>query len=718
MAILVKSPELPFVGGTVTWWEKEVGQEVLFGDVLVEIRSGSTDYLVKAYLPGTLLHIFAKAGTEVVPDAPLALIGEKSENVQEWLSVVSVPAESQSVTAEPSLNSSFSTQTKTPLTDQSGFTVATPEKQAGFEVEKDTILASTPPSADSGSSFTTHETPIANPFSPTDHLTTEQSQHLQAYGRGFDKFVKMRPVPQQGAMGELFFATQVISGRDVVIKRIKADRRTDAKSREYFMREINLGTALPYHKNIINILYSDENEFGPYYVMERINGHSLQHLIDNQQFPAEKLRDTLVGILEGLRHIHAHWMVHRDLKPMNILVDTQLWTPKIIDFGFAKHPSYPDIDVFDMGTVGYMAPEQHSDQKEVTTKADIYAMGCVLYTMLTRQHPQPIDLNNVTDPAYAAIISKCTQSAPGDRYTSVQEILDLLQKKPTDSGFATKKETAVRETAVTVDHSLENFKNFINEWALEALPVQQPMSKMTLKLLQKQAETAGIDRQKLEPELHDFIELYREIKGSGELTAFKKRSLQVQGSLVYITEATIDRILELSNIPVSAKFSLKTTGTFPVYTAKASIKTPSESPAIPPSIPAFANPVTPVEIPATQEPSSGNSAFGVLTHRLLYARAVGLFEAFEAEKLTPTQQADSLYELQLTTADTASFVIASGSTAQEAALQNKRFYLHPACVLVEVEPVLHQKITTLEPGKLQRSGNFWKITEKAKIRIG
>ena len=716
MAILVKAPELPFTGGIVTWWEKETGEEVQFGDVLVEIRSGSADYPIKAYLPGTLLHIFAKAGTEVQPDAPLALVGEKNEDIAEWLSLVP-PLPGNQPAAGSSLHSSFSvadSRNPVPPSSHSGFTVAASEQPGAFTPPKDTVSPGLDPFSDTGSSFTVSDRPTTTPLPPpTDNLTNEQAQNLIHYGRGFEKFVKMRPVPQQGAMGELFFATQAISGRDVVIKRLKPERRNDAKSREYFMREINLGTALPYHKNSINILYSDENEHGPYYVMERINGHSLQHLIDNRQIPASRLRDIFLGILEGLRHIHAHWMVHRDLKPMNILVDTQLWTPKIIDFGFAKHPSYPDIAVFDMGTAGYMAPEQQGNQQEVTAQADLYAIGCVLYTLVTTEHPHHIDIAKVTDPLYAAIIKRCTEPSPADRYGSVQEIVEVLhQKSNAASEFSTRKETTASQVP------LDNFKLFINEWALEALPTDQPLSKLTLKLLQKQAENAGMDTGKLEVELNDFIDLYREVKASSEISAFKKRSLQVQGSLVHISEETIDKILGQNSTATTRQ-----TPALPLVISPSEQKSVSEPVGTPVSEPipmiSVADPVMPSATqPVAQEPSAVQSAFGTLTNRLFYAKSAGLFEAFETEKLTTTQQPDSLYKIHLSNPAQATFVIAANPTAQDTALQNKRFYLHPACVLVEVEPVLKQKITTLEPGKLERSGNFWQIVQKAKIRIG
>ena len=719
MAILIKSPELPFAGGTVTWWEKETGESVQFGDVLVEIRgSGGEDYPVKAILPGTVLHVFAKAGTEVPPDAPLAIVGEPGEDIGPWLNLAqSVPQ-----------------QTAMPAT-QSGFTVATGGETAGssFTVAADARtnfgnVANDAANMDSGGSSFTSATEVGpQSFVASGNLTTEQAQNLKTYGRGFDKFVKMRPVPQQGAMGELFFATQVLSGRDVVVKRLKPERRADTKSREYFMREINLGTVLPYHRNIINIFYSDENEHGPYYVMERVNGQSLQHFIDNQPIPANRLRDVFLGILDGLRHIHTHLMVHRDLKPTNILLDTQHWIPKIIDFGFAKHPSYPDIDVTDIGTGGYMAPEQRGDQQDVDARADIYAVGCVFYAMITREHPQTIDVSKITEPLQA-VIARCAQSNPADRFQSVQEIMDALMQKTQGSGFSTKKTENTDKKPVfaektpadtsetrTANAQLENFKALINEWALEALPGNQPLSKLTLRLLQKQAKAAGLDTQKLEAELNDFIDFYREIQKTGTVSAFAKRGLMLQGSALYITEETIDKLIRNSEF--------RTQGETPNAGSRTSdLKETPESPVSPAILSdqnSFQKKTETYFFSEEQTsqifspPLSGEAGRGPF-----FVRSAGLFEEFEADKITTTRQPDSLYEIHVSNADNATFVIADNPAAQDEALKNKRFFLHPACVLVEVEPVLNQKITTLEPGKLRKSGSNWKIVQKAKIRIG
>ncbi len=728
MAILVKSPELPFTGGIVTWWEKEIGEEVQFGEMMVEIRSGSTDYPVKAYLPGTLLHIFAKAGTEIAPDAPLALLGEKNEDIREWLTLGHATGQKQDTGSQLVAVDHSSAQ--------SGFTVAG-ETDGGLASGKDTILAS-----GSGSSFTVAGAPASPRFAPPENLTTEQTQNLALYGRGFDKFVKMRPVPEQGAMGELFFATQAVSGRDVVIKRLKASRRADAKSREYFMREINLGTILPYHRNIINILYSDENEHGPYYVMERINGHSLQHLMDNRQVPEKKQPEILAGILAGLQHIHAHQMVHRDLKPMNILVDTQHWIAKIIDFGFAKHPSYPDLGVTDIGTTGYMAPEQRGDQQAVDGRADVYAIGCVLYALLTGEPPQVIDLQKITNPVYKAVIDQCVQPDPAGRFQSVSEIMEALSRKPVEviqtvsqSDFqaaATHPEPDSAAQNGIQNSILENFKTLINEWALEALPASQPLSSLTVRLLRKQAEMAGMDGPKLEAELNDFAELYREIRSGGEVTPFKKRSLAMQGNAVHISAQTVDKLIHGFGFTTPVQAESQTAN--PVETPSATPANADENIAdgvflvLEPEIPIQKNNLSAgssavagqAGIPENTgaRPEIADSQIHIPTSAILFARSVGLFEEFEGAKLTASPQADSLYEIHVMDAENATFRTTQSPAAQEAALQNKRFFLQPACVLTEVEPVADQQITTLEPGKLQRMGTSWKITQKAKIRIG
>ena len=85
MAILVKAPELPQSAGIVTWWDKQVGDSVEVGELLAEIRTGAQETTIKAWLPGTLLHIFVKAGAEIRTGDSLAVLGEAGEDIRHVL---------------------------------------------------------------------------------------------------------------------------------------------------------------------------------------------------------------------------------------------------------------------------------------------------------------------------------------------------------------------------------------------------------------------------------------------------------------------------------------------------------------------------------------------------------------------------------------------------------------------------------------------------------
>jgi hypothetical protein len=691
MAILVNAPELPQSAGIITWWDKQVGETVEVGELLVEIRTGAQETAIKAWLPGTLLHIFVKAGAEVRTGDHLAVLGQAGENITDVLQ--HLPGQTRPVVArEPVQNvapagddggSSFSTPRKEPAWPATPPALGDADGGSSFSTNRPVPPPVPPPTLEEGSSFTVATAPgKSSPAATTSPgLSTEQDRNRAAYGRGFDRFIKMRPIPRQGAMGELFFATLAVSGREVVVKRLRPDKRGDTKAAEYFAREINLGSLIPYHPNIVNVLYSDVNEYGPYYVMERVNGPSLQELVEKKELPAEKVKPLFLALLEGVRHIHGQYMVHRDLKPLNVLVDTAHFVPRVIDFGFAKHSAYPDIDVFNLGTPGYMAPEQGGDPNHADVRADIYALGCMLYFILTGTPPQPLDPAKVGQVRWREIIAKATRENPADRYTSVRELLD---------DFAAA--NPVTAAPLPASYSTEGYERLINEFVLEWLPSDEPLSRLTLKLLGKQAAIAGLQHENLEAELLDFRELYREVVHRGPLTPFKRRSLLMQGEPLRITPQTIDLLLERAGGRPQPKPAT------PVREEPVRVEKPPVAPEYPAAPVAYA--------PAAAFP------------QMFYARAVGLFEGFDEDKLSRTAAPDSLFEITAASGAEATFRITGQAAAQEKALENKRYYLLPACELVQVSPTLNPTISTLEPGQLRRQGSVWKITRKAKIKIG
>jgi hypothetical protein len=227
---------------------------------------------------------------------------------------------------------------------------------------------------------------------------------------------------------------------------------------------------------------------------------------------------------------------------------------------------------------------------------------------------------------------------------------------------------------------------------LEWLPSDEPLSRLTLKLLGKQAAIAGLLHENLETELLDFRELYREVIHRGPLTPFKRRSLLMQGEPLRITPPTIDQLLERA-------------GGRPLPKPAVPVREEPVRADKPPVVPEHA--AAPAYAPAA-------STFP----QTFYARAVGLFEGFDEDKLSRSAFPDSLFEITAMSAAEATFRITDQAAAQEKALENKRYYLLPACELAQVSPTLDPAISTLEPGQLRRQGSVWKISRKAKIKIG
>ncbi|MBD0261041.1 MAG: hypothetical protein ICV83_35420, partial [Cytophagales bacterium] len=242
MAILVNAPELPQSVGIITWWDKQVGETVEVGELLVEIRTGAQETAIKAWLPGTLLHIFVKAGAEVRTGDHLAVLGEAGESIADVLQGLTgqgKPAASRPPApvlppAGDDGGSSFSTERKEPAWPVQAPILPDADGGSSFSTASPVTPAVPPPSLEEGSSFTVATPGKTSPLtSTTPGLSTEQERNRAAYGRGFDRFIKMRPIPRQGAMGELFFATLAVSGREVVVKRLRPDKRSDTKAAEY-----------------------------------------------------------------------------------------------------------------------------------------------------------------------------------------------------------------------------------------------------------------------------------------------------------------------------------------------------------------------------------------------------------------------------------------------------------------------------------------------------
>jgi serine/threonine protein kinase len=180
---------------------------------------------------------------------------------------------------------------------------------------------------------------------------------------------------------------------------------------------------------------STDREY-PFVVSELMRGGSLRRIIsDAEDIPVALVMKYLLEGLQALRAAHAQGVMHRGLKPENLLIDPQ-GNLKVSDFGFARIVERDQVirQVYvGMGAVAYMAPEMFTDPASAGPHADIYALGIIFYEMLTRKvpgrrSPMPSQVNAGLPKGIDEIFDKMTRDDRADRYASVDQIFDDIDK--------------------------------------------------------------------------------------------------------------------------------------------------------------------------------------------------------------------------------------------------------------------------------------------------
>lgn len=236
----------------------------------------------------------------------------------------------------------------------------------------------------------------------------------------------------RGGMGVVHRARDTRLDRRVALKRLLT-QGDDPHAVARFLTEARAVAALN-HPNILTVYDVGEDEGGHYIAMELIDGISLDRLLERSsgKLPLDRAVQLFQGIAEGIAYAHRRNVIHRDIKPSNVLV-TNDGTPKVVDFGLARQGlgSALSMTGFGMGTMDYAAPEQKRDAKAVDHRADVYSLGCTFYELLTGHAPPPHP--DQIPEAYRAIVLKATHPEPADRYFSVQEMLDAVQRARGDA---------------------------------------------------------------------------------------------------------------------------------------------------------------------------------------------------------------------------------------------------------------------------------------------
>lgn len=244
-----------------------------------------------------------------------------------------------------------------------------------------------------------------------------------------------------GGMANVYLAHDMILDRDVAVKVLRHDFSNDEEFIRRFYREAQSATSLA-HPNIVNIYDVGEEDSTYYIVMEYVEGQTLkQYIQQNSPVKVETALDILQQLTSAIAHAHQNQIIHRDIKPQNILIDKN-GTVKITDFGIAMAMSATSITQTNsvIGSIHYLSPEQ-ARGGVATEKSDIYSLGIVMFELLTgrlpfsgesaisialkhlqSETPSVRNWNREVPQSVENIVLKATAKDPAYRYASAEEM--------------------------------------------------------------------------------------------------------------------------------------------------------------------------------------------------------------------------------------------------------------------------------------------------------
>ncbi|MFE2346896.1 protein kinase domain-containing protein [Kitasatospora cineracea] len=276
-------------------------------------------------------------------------------------------------------------------------------------------------------------------------------------GRALNGRYELGEILGVGGMATVYRALDHQLGRPVAVKVLNGGLADDPRFAERFAREAR-SAALLAHPRIVTVFDSGVDQGSPYLVMELVHGATLGRVIAEQGvLPVERAAGTAAAVLDALAAAHAQGLVHRDIKPGNIMI-TQDGGVKVVDFGIARAGSSSGQQLTQtasvLGTAAYLSPEQ-ATASQVDGRADLYAVGCVLYEMLTgappftadtpvavtfkhvTEYPVPVsahrpDVPPALDAAILRLLAKNPAERPADAQSAAAELLAAVPAGPVD----------------------------------------------------------------------------------------------------------------------------------------------------------------------------------------------------------------------------------------------------------------------------------------------
>jgi serine/threonine protein kinase len=262
-----------------------------------------------------------------------------------------------------------------------------------------------------------------------------------------------------GGMGSVYEARHTVVGRHVALKFLHEQYAQRSSMVQRFLREAQAAGSIA-SEHIISVLDYGTSEGTPYLVMELVLGQDLREILaQSPRLPVERAVRIVLDACRGLALAHERGLIHRDLKPANICVSRRSdgrEVAKVIDFGVAKLRDGAELSEEGtlIGTLGYMAPEQLTDQKQLDARADIYALGVILYQSLAGRpphicnrsellyrivsvDPKPLgELCPELPPGLAEVVHKALCRNKERRYASVRDFAAALERFARDDGVS------------------------------------------------------------------------------------------------------------------------------------------------------------------------------------------------------------------------------------------------------------------------------------------